>query len=313
MNKKKIAIAILALSLSAQIGCTKVNDQDSDKNLGNNKLEQEQNIKIDEEKVLAEFNEIVDDNEKLSEAVRFLDNNVSKVSKETASQMVMIFEEAQDNYLATIEDKYFNEEIQEKLQSLNKSIEEINEMKDINDDTIKELIAETKSIGYKVETAEGSYFPIIDYSFFKKYSSYVTDDMKEYIQIMAIESDRLPAKDAELTITWDEILNRALRQEKFIKEYKDSSRVTAVKDLYSKYVFFIFNGVDNTPLFAYPSNTMSTEAKSSYLAAIENVDHSDLLKELSEFMKTLKESEYKLTDNVQKYREEATKRLTDNK
>ncbi len=313
MAKKKIIIAILALSLSIQMGCTNSDKENGGNNLDNgNKVEQNEDAKIDEKKIVTQLNEIVEDNEKLAEAIEFMDKNISKVSKETASQMVEIFEKAQKDYLATIEDKYYNEEIQKKFQGLNKSIEDINKLEGISEEAIKELVKESKSIGYKVETAEAVYFPIIDYSFIEKYSSYVTADMKDYIEIMAVESNQVPAKDAALIITWDELLNRALAQEKFINEYKDSAKLNDVKELYKKYVYFIFNGLNNTPLFDYDSKVMLSDAKESYLTALESKDNSRLLEELRGYMDALKETNYKLTDTIQKHREEAIKRLIEN-
>lgn len=313
MAKKKILIAAIALTLSLQIGCTNANKQKEGNNLDNsNKVEQGQteNSKADEKEIVNQLNEILKDNEKLSEAIEIIDNNISKVSKETASQMVDILEKAQKGYLTEMEDKYYEGEIQEKLLNFKKPVEDLNKLKDINDEEIKVLITETRSFGYKVETAEGAHFPIIDYGFLKKYSTYVTEDMKEYINIMSVESDVVPAKDAAFMITWDEILNRALKQEKFINEYKDSTKLNDVNELYNKYVYFIFNGLDNTSLFDYPSNIMASEAKASYLVAIENKDNSELLKELDGFMEILKGTNYKLTDEVQRYREEAIERLT---
>ncbi len=314
MVRKRVLIAIIALSLFVQIGCSNIDKQNGGNNSGNvSTVEQGQkeDVKVDEKGLINELNEIAKNNEKLLDTIKFVDTNISKVSKETASQMVDILEKTQKGYLTTIEDKYYKEGISEKFYKLNKSVEELNELKDIDDETIKELITETRNLGYKVETAEGMYFPIIDYSFLKKYSSYVTADMKEYIDIMSVESDKVPAKDAGLMISWDDMINRALVQEKFINEYKDSKKHNDIKELYGKYIYFAFNGLDNTPLFEYDTKTMASEAKTTYLAAIENKDNSKLLGELSGYMEALKETNYKLTDDVQKHREEAVKRLTD--
>ncbi|MFA5523817.1 MAG: hypothetical protein WDA24_05635 [Tissierellales bacterium] len=312
MAKKKIRIVILALSLSILIGCTNFNGQNSGDNLDNgNKVEQGQNedTKTDDKEIIDQLKEIVKNKAKLPEAFKYLDVNISKVTKDDSTQMVEIFEKAQKDYLATLDNKYYNEETQERFQSLNKSIEDINDLKDIEDESIKELVTEAKSLGYKVETVEASYFPIIDYSFFKKYSNYVTDDMKEYIEIMSTESDEAPAKDAGLVVTWDEFLNRTLTQEKFINEYKDSAKLDDIKELYNRYVYFIFNGLANTPLFDYNTNTMVSEAKNAYLVAIESKE-SALLEELRGYMNALKGTDYKLTDDIIKYGEEAIDRLS---
>jgi len=71
---------------------------------------------------------------------------------------------------------------------------------EIEDEKVRELLSKTKNSGYRVETAEGMFFPVIDYEVYKKYSEYVTEDVKEYINIMAEESNNPPAKDAALVV-----------------------------------------------------------------------------------------------------------------
>ncbi|MDD4238703.1 MAG: hypothetical protein PHT62_09115 [Desulfotomaculaceae bacterium] len=73
------------------------------------------------------------------------------------------------------------------------------------------------------------FFPIIDYGFYENFSSYVTPDMKDCIDIMAVESEQVPAKDAALVIGWDGVIKRALNQEAFINTHKDSIRINEVK------------------------------------------------------------------------------------
>ncbi|TEB15874.1 hypothetical protein Psfp_01817 [Pelotomaculum sp. FP] len=108
-------------------------------------------------------------------------------------------------------------------------------------------------------------FPIIDYSFYKKFSAFVTPDLKDYIDIMAEESDQVPAKDAALVIGWDEVLRRALNQEEFINAYKDSMKVDEVRELYKKYLTFTLYGLNNTPLFSYESVLIVLIAVFGYL------------------------------------------------
>ncbi len=45
--------------------------------------------------------------------------------------------------------------------------------------------------GYKLIYEEGMFYPIIDYEFYKKYSNNVTDDIREYINVMAVESNEV--------------------------------------------------------------------------------------------------------------------------
>jgi hypothetical protein len=109
---------------------------------------------------------------------------------------------------------------------------DIGKADEIEDEELRTLLIEARDSGYKVETAEGMFFPVVNYEFHKKYGTYVTPDIKEYIDLMAVESGNMPAKDAAIVISWEEVLKRALEQEKFILENESSIRRQEVKELY---------------------------------------------------------------------------------
>jgi len=220
--------------------------------------------------------------------------------------MVDEFEKIQKNNLPKFEDMFANDDMQRKINSENKAITAQSEIKDTR---LRELLDKTKSSGYKIETAEGFFFPIIDYGFYKNFSPFVTSDMKDYIDIMAVESDKIPAKDAALVIGWDEVLKRALNQEKFINTHKDSMKVDEIKQIYKKYVTFTLYGTNNTPLFSYNSKTLVPKAKEVYFSAVANTDNSDYLKTLGRFLDLIKNNNYKVTSEADKYREDVINKI----
>ena len=69
-------------------------------------------------------------------------------------------------------------------------------------------------------------------------------------------------------IRWEEILNRALRQEEFIKEYGTSTQIKPMKELLKRYATFALFGANNTPLFSYDNKEMNSGAKEAYLKGI---------------------------------------------
>ena len=179
----------------------------------------------------------------------------------------------------------------------------------MKDPALKDLLNETRASGFKIETAEGTFFPIINYEMFKQYTPRLTPDIQEYLNIMAEESNQAPAKDAALVIGWEEVLQRALKQEKFIADYKESKKVNDIKQLYKKYMTFTYYGANNTPLFDYDTNTLNSKAKSVYLNAVKNNGSSVFLNNLSVFLDIAKKNDYKLTGEVEKYRENILKDL----
>lgn len=293
---KKLIVLVLCLNLFILSGCASQNQTQPNS---------QPDLKADS--IMKDFNAIVQKNSNVEEVAAFISDNISLVAKDDASKMVVELEKLQQKSLPEFESLFAKEDLQTKIANEYQAIRVNDEIKDAQ---VKDLITKTKNSGYKVETAEGSFFPIIDYEFYKKFTNYVSPDIKDYINIMAVESKKVPAKDAALVIGWDEIINRSLSQEKFINTYKDSIKLNDVKQLYKKYVTFSLYGANNTPLFSYDANALDPEAREAYLAATKDVGSSDYLKTLSSFLDIVKKNNYKLTDEVESYRDSISKNLS---
>ena len=261
-----------------------------------------------EKEIIKNFNEIVKNREELPAIIAFIDENIAYLSPENATSLVSELEIKQKFHLVDLEKRYFPTRIQEKLLDLYMQdfdlgkFKELDRIKNLGEGSLQELLLETNLTGYKVETAEGMFFPVIDYEFYKKYLPYLTRDFREYIDLMVRESSNPPAKDAALIIGWDELIERALFQEKFLLDFPYSIRVPEVKNLYEKYLYFIFYGLNNTPLFAYDTQEMLKKAREVYPEMINRPTDSYLLQYLAGFLEILEEDNYHLTEEVNKYR-----------
>ena len=259
----------------------------------------------DQAVIMESYEKLIESGAEPKAIFEFLDTNAKVLSKENAALIINGLEKLQKEYLPKLDEKYYAAtEIQAALAKIYLAKKDINDLKNIETEALKSLIDETIKGGYKVETAEGMFFPIINYSFYKSYANYMPEDLKSYIEIMSVESDKVPAKDAALVIGWDELIERALMQEAFINKYTASSKLPEVSELYNKYRTFTFLGLNNTPLFAYDSNVMAADAKKAY----ENIDFttndSKLKKDLKDFMVLLVDSNYKLTPEIDKLRKD---------
>lgn len=273
----------------------------------------EENTDQEKQKNLSTINNFyafINNNPGVEEIINFIDNSISSVSNQNASIMVNELERIQKKDLPVFEEMFNHDNIQIKF-----SKEEYNSLQKepdkVKDSELREILSKTIKSGYKVETAEGSFFPIINYESYKKYNSYVTSDLMDYIEIMAVESNKVPAKDAAIVISWNEILNRAINQERFINNHGNSNKSGDIKELYKKYVYFIFYGANNTPLFSYDSKTMTNEAKTAYLTFVKADVDSKLLNTLRNFLEIAKNNSYSLTNDVVQFRENAVKELID--
>lgn len=263
-------------------------------------------IEDNQDEIMKDYEALLENNDTLIEAVKFMDENISKVSTDNAAIMVVEFEKAQKQFITKLEDEFYkdNGAIQNKINELNKPGFDITKIDEIEDSELKALLIKTRDNGYKVETAEGMFFPEINYEFYQKYSDKVTPDIKEYIDLMAVESNNVPAKDAALVISWEEVLKRALNQEKYIAQYKNSTKIDDVKALYKKYLTFTLLGLNNTPLFSYDSKLMDPDARKAYENFLKDGTNSDFVKILNDYMEQIKKNDYKLTDDLDKYRKD---------
>lgn len=309
---KRTVITILITLILAGVGLTNANESFKGYlGLNSSKENKEKGISKEESEVLTSekqraildnLDDLIKKDTSTNQFIKVLNDNVAKVSKEYASTMIFKLEEMQKKNLPKLEERFSNDDMQSKINKIYNINFNINKIDYIEDKELKDLLVETRNGGYKIETAEGMYFPVLDYESYKQYSPYVTEDIKNYIQIMAVESNKTPIKDAALMISWDELLKRALKQEEFISKYGNSVKINDVRQLYKQYIVFILYGANNTPIFQYDTKELVPEAKISYTNAIKESNNSETLGNIKGFINILEESNYKITEKVESYR-----------
>ena len=241
---------------------------------------------------------------KLPEAIKYLNANMYAVGSYRATIMTLKLENLHKAALPAWESKFSASNVQRKLTTIYKAGASMKTLANATEDlTLRTLLKSASENGYKLETAEGTFFPVIDYEAYRKYKLYVAEDISAYISIMATESGLPSSKDNGLVIGWTDVAVRALSQEQFIQNHPKSNRISAVKSLYSIYVNNTFYGQNNTPLFHYDNLEMDLEAQKAYSSILtKNKDNSPFLQKLDGFMKLMKDKDYKLTDEVEQYR-----------
>lgn len=262
---------------------------------------------VKEKKVMVGFDSLLEkENLTAAELIRYIDGNINNVSQGNAAVLVRRLEVVQRANLPQWEKQFENEAFQRELARVyQENGWRLNSYEGIRDNELKAFLDEAVSNGYKLETAEGFFFPVIDYTLYERYYSVVTRDMSAYFEIMTIESEQTPVKDAALMIEWEEILERALRQEEFIKNYGASTQAEAVEELLKRYVTFSLFGCNNTPLFSYETKEIVPEARKAYLGHSWNEKQGSFSTLMKEYLKVLKANDYRLAKEVDEYRKDA--------
>lgn len=306
--KNAVSISLIIIMLLAVSGCATKGPTPPPEPA---KEQAVQDAAVKEKAVMDNYNALLQKKDvNLPEIVKYIDENIASISQSDVTSMVIGLETVQKEKLPKLQDKFGDSEaVQKALTKVYKNGLTSQAISSIENKEAKDLLIEAQSSGYKIETAEGMYFPVIDYSVYKKYQNAVTQDIAAFIDIMAVESDKTPIKDAALMISWSEVIKRALKQEDFIKYNGNSSKAEDMRQLLKRYSSFAMYGGNNTPLFSYDTKQMVSEAKKTYLETAFDANRGSFSKAMNEYLVVLKKHDYKLTSEVQEYRNKASSEI----
>lgn len=234
----------------------------------------------------------------IPEVASYMKNALKQSTPEEVSYMLLYFEELQLQQKLPQEELLYPAKIQAGLRDLDATGIDYNRTDFVTDPRLARLIEHTRACGYQIVEEKGKYVPIIDYGFYKQYSGYATPEIKEYVKLMAVESDTPYSIDDTLTISWSELINRAILFEQFLREYPNSERLDAVGRLYREYIYLAMYGLPGTPLFDPRTKEMVDDARYSYEKAIGSNLESDFLEILKEYLGTVTQNEFKWNEKV---------------
>lgn len=251
----------------------------------------------------------------VADLLNFVRMFAGQASPAEMSAMLQILEEKQLEQIFALEDRFYEEAgIQEELLNWYVKLERLPKAADLPDGPAKRLLEDTEAGGYKAETAEGMFFPVIDYAVYKEFRSRATEDMQAYIDLMAKESDEPAVKDAALVIPWEEVARRALACESFVAAYPDSPRAAMADRIRKDYTYITFRGIDNSPLFEREGGPAVEAALSAFKKVLETADgtaDSRYLSDLREFVRLIEAGGGRQTDAVRAFQEKVTEGLLD--
>ncbi|MBY3620604.1 hypothetical protein HGO21_13700 [Acinetobacter sp. CUI P1] len=255
--------------------------------------------------VYNQFQQYVQKPTTLANARNYLINHIKEVDNWRATQMTLQLENAQKAHLSLYSEKVFPDKMQKEINnafSKSKNLTYTSLLNTIKDANVRNVLIEGRDKGYKLETSEGMYYPVMHYEGFKSFKPYVTKDIAAYIDIMATESNQPSISDAAIVISWTELTNRALALEDFVTQYPASNRSTALQKELLIATSRILYGTSNTPAYDYDQQVIKPEVKKAYEEALKNskVD-TRILTILEKLVQLLNATNNKFTPEVEKF------------
>lgn len=277
MNMRRLIVTLLAVIAVAIAGCSTKTPEDVAKGL----------MQSFEKMVAAEHDE--------KSVLDFAKENMSKLSPVNASRVIAELEKTQKELVEQRISEAFEGDLQQRLIEQSGMAAKIDSKDQVQDQDLKEFVETTRQRGYTLISLEGNFYPYIDYSMYKEYSKYVTEDWKSYIEIMNAEYSEFAMVDGHAAISMEEFLGRILAAEKFMEEFPESQKVADIKELYMFYIAAYLNWA----VFEQPGNTLSQEAMDGYRKAIAMEEDSRFLELFKQYYKVLEAEGFKLTPTVQ--------------
>ncbi|MEI2558643.1 hypothetical protein [Acinetobacter pittii] len=118
------------------------------------------------------------------------------------------------------------------------------------------------------------------------FSKALPADQKEFLTRMAKDNQDIFYNDGALAVSWKELTERALFWEKFIQKYPKSHFISDAKRLFNEYRYFIFFGLDNTPVSdEYAPNTWFDKDALQQIRFLSTQNQSSLAKPAQQFLK----------------------------
>ncbi len=227
---------------------------------------------------------------------KYLDQNISSMTTEEATENFFKLEELsikkQFYYVEVISlDKHIQTELMKCFDS-KKGAFDFGKYDGGSGMVIDEIYAS----GYKLVPYEGVVYPVTDYSKFKPYASYMSDEVQSYINLKALESDAYTGTRSSLEISQSDLVDRILLAENHIRRYRNGRTYPIVLEMYKAYMYYY---IPSSVLF---EDKMDVDLEvAEYKAFIEAHPDTITAQIVSDYLDTLKDNGYEENEAVKSY------------
>lgn len=198
--------------------------------------------------------------------IKFIDEYIDKVSTENADKIIDALLSSLEANKKTYEDRIFELDKNNELMAVGGLEEEFKErnIDEIENEKLRIEVDYLYSNIYKLINLEGAFYPIIDYNDLKDYDPFISEELKTYIDIKALESNDKSMADAGLTISFDELAERLFQAEDYLKAPWEGQRRDDILEDYKYKIEAYLKGLPNTPIMDYESKKINNEVLESY-------------------------------------------------
>lgn len=301
--KKSFVIPIICIILVLVIalaGCKKKNNDIVEP--GKDSIQSKDDSgkdEVDVKEVMKEFDKLIKNADEPNEIVKFIDEHIKGLSQIEGDKMIIDLENILESSISSETDKLFEVDTDGELMTIagTELFFPDNKVKDIQDEELRDYVKKLIESNYKLINLEGSFYPIVDYEKMKQYNNHISDEVKDYIAIEALDSNKPVAIDAGLVISYDELAERIIKIENYIQKYSEGKRYEEMLGNYRSKLTFYLNGLDNTPIADYETKKIYKDVFDSY-GKTTNTKDSVTAFVVRKHINNIEESKYIIDKNV---------------
>lgn len=173
-----------------------------------------------------------------------------------------------------------------------------------NDPKVVEFNQLLEKSGMEIQPSEG-FFSLDEKPRFlyDNFREYVSRPVKEFLRLRMEELEKGFAEDAALTISFEELGERAIVWERYLSLYNSSPLAQDAGFFYNLYLGTFMTGMDNSRVFD-PTGNLAPEMKRVYSSFIEKHKGSRSAEITEEFMGILAKNGYRYSPEVEQFFEE---------
>ncbi|MFS0722279.1 hypothetical protein [Paenibacillus sp. 1P07SE] len=217
----------------------------------------------EDEAIIRAFREEIRQAESAGELIAFLDEHLSRASGEAADVLFLELEAYYAEDLPKTQGLFLMNEVQEKFSIMG----DPTTVTEITDLELREMARRAESGHYVLVQMEGEVYPIIDYTALEKYSPLLSQELRDYLQLMAMETEHQKKGEPDSAHTLDGLAERAVTAEQYLERYPDGLKREDVLEGYAARMERLLFGMANGPRFDLDNGVIYDD----YLQAFQRI------------------------------------------
>jgi hypothetical protein len=286
MKRILSAILILVLTMSIFVGCGSTGSK-------------VQSTK--DKEVLSQMSMMQEQGYKPKEIFEYINQNIKEMNKKTASEAVGILVNTLEKYETIYNDQLFTGNIPDLMNKYFEFVFDYSKIELIKESDLKALLYDITLGGFKIVDTEGTFMVIVDYDALKTFNEYLEDELKYYVEIMAMIYNNPVAVDASIVGSPKELEKRIIQMEDYIKAFENQQRKEIILSLYLGNMMVYMSGTENTPIFDYDTGTMNTDMFKTFEVAASTYKETIFGKVMNKYVEVLKQEGFANTEKVQDF------------